>query len=307
MENVKDNKKKQNLFYILIIFLLLGTVGYLAIEINSLNDKNKELADQNSNNSSQKETEKVKREQVELELQKMQFRYDTLMVSNDSMNLEFIEQKNQISSLLQKVKNKDYSIYKIKEEANTLRRIMKGYIQTIDSLNTLNINLQNTITLKNNELSMVQTENKNIKTANIELQETVAQGSILQATNITAQGIRIKNTGKQVETTRANRVNMLKGCFTLIENKIAPSGNLFIYLRIISPEGKVLSSSTSETISTNNNTALEISIKREINYQNTSTDVCIYYETEVALNAGNYIVEVYADNHKIGNTSFALK
>ncbi len=307
METVKENKKQKNLFYILIIFLLLGTVGYLAMKINSLNNENKELTNLNSNTNSQKDAEKVKREQVEFELQKMQFQYDTLMVSNDSMNLEFIEQKNQIASLLQKVKNKDYSIYKIKEEANTLRRIMKGYIHTIDSLNTLNINLQNTLTLTNSELSKVQSENQNIKTENIELQETVAQGSILQANNIIAQGIRIKSTGKQVETTRASRVNMLKGCFTLVENKIASSGNIFIYLRIISPKGKALTSSTSESITTSNNTSLDVSVKREINYQNTNTDVCVYYETEEVLIAGTYIVEVYSGKHKIGNTSFALK
>jgi len=304
MENVKENKKQKNLFYILVIFLLLGAVGYLAMEINSLNKKNKSLTEKSNHEKNKLEDDRNK---VALDLEKMKFSYDTLMVSNDSMNLEFIEQKKHIESLLQKVKNKDYSIYKIKEEANTLRRIMKGYIQTIDSLNTLNINLQNTLTLKNNELSIVHNENQNIKTVNLELQETVAKGSILQATNISAQGIRIKNSGKQVETTRANRVNMLKGCFTLVENKIAASGNLFIYLRIISPKGKVLKSSTSESLLTSNNTSLETSVKREINYQNSNTDVCIYYETEEVLTAGDYIVEIYSGQYKIGNTSFALK
>ena len=45
----------------------------------------------------------------------------------------------------------------------------------------------------------------------------------------------------------------------------------------------------------------------EINYQNENTDVCIYYEVENAIAPGNYEVEIYADNNKIGITSFALK
>ena len=36
-------------------------------------------------------------------------------------------------------------------------------------------------------------------------------------------------------------------------------------------------------------------------------DVCVFYEIEKALIKGDYIVEIYADMHKIGNTSFALK
>ena len=40
---------------------------------------------------------------------------------------------------------------------------MKGYIQTIDSLNTENINLTNSLNKTNKELSQVQSENKNIK------------------------------------------------------------------------------------------------------------------------------------------------
>ena len=304
MENVKENKKHKNLFYFLIIFLLLGTVGYLAIEINSLNEKNKSLSQESKYEKAKLEDE---RDKVMFDLEKMSFSYDTLMVANDSMNLEFIEQKKQIETLLQKVKSKDYSLYKIKEEANTLRRIMKDYIHTIDSLNTLNINLQNSLTEKNNELSKVQNENQNIKTENLELLETVAKGSILQASNIIAQGIRIKNSGKQVETTKASRVNMLKGCFTLVENKIASSGNLFIYMRIISPEGKVLTSSIPESILTGNNTSIDISVKRQINYQNTNTDVCVYYEVDETLNSGTYLVEIYSGKYKIGNTSFALK
>jgi len=304
MENVKENKKNKNLFYFLIIFLLLGTVGYLAIEINSLNEKNKSLSEQSKYEKAQIEDE---RDKVMFDLEKMSFSYDTLMVANDSMNLEFIEQKKQIETLLQKVKSKDYSLYKIKEEANTLRRIMKDYIHTIDSLNTLNINLQNSLTEKNNELSKVHNENQNIKTENLELLETVAKGSILQASNIIAQGIRIKNSGKQVETTKASRVNMLKGCFTLVENKIASSGNLFIYMRIISPGGKVLTSSIPESILTGNNTSIDISVKRQINYQNTNTDVCVYYEVDETLNSGTYLVEIYSGKYKIGNTSFALK
>ena len=100
MDNVKENKKQKTLFYFLIIFLLLGTVAYLAIEINSLNEKNKSLSEKSKYEKTKLENE---REKVKFDLEKMKFSYDTLMISNDSLNLEFIEQKDSIESLIQKL------------------------------------------------------------------------------------------------------------------------------------------------------------------------------------------------------------
>ena len=100
---------------------------------------------------------------------------------------------------------------------------------------------------------------------------------------------------------------MLKGCFTILENKISSAGNKFIYLRVISPEGKVLPQQKKETIAIDQEGEIEISAKREINYQNQNTDVCVFYEIDTPLKAGKYSVEVYAENEKIGVTSFALK
>ncbi len=325
MENNQEKSKRKNLFYMLIIFLLLGLIGYLAMQINSINklnhaftQKNNRLIEERTELNQILESSGVISEtdnnNLKLDLQNMLSTYDSLKYDNETIQDSVEKQKLLINDLLlqaeklQKQKKKDWgSIYKLKKETETLRSIMKGYIHTIDSLNTLNINLQNTLTIKDKELNKVQSENLNIKTHNQELQETVAIGSILQTSNFLAQGIRVKSNGKQTETTRAGRANMLKGCFTLIENKITSSGNKYIYLRIISPDGSVLSLPSAEYIKTNNETQLEISAKREINYQNDNTDVCIYYESDKTLVPGNYLVEIYADLHKIGVTSFALK
>ena len=93
----------------------------------------------------------------------------------------------------------------------------------------------------------------------------------------------------------------------ILENKITSPGNKFIFIRVISPSGNVLTQNKKETISIDQEKTIEISAKREINYQNQNTDVCIYYEIEATLNPGKYSVEIYAENQKIGLTSFALK
>ena len=326
MENSSvDQSKKKNLFYVVFIFSLLAIVGYLAIQINSANKKNHEFTqeisllnlEKNELNSLLESSGIINAEDnknLRSNLQNLLYTYDTLKFDNEKIKDSIENQKQVINDLmleaekLEKQKKKDWGrIYRLKKETETLRSIMKGYIHTIDSLNTANINLTNSLNKTSNELSKVQTENKTIKTQNEELQQTVALGSILQTSNFITQAIRVKNSGKQTETSRASRANMLKGCFTILENKISSAGNKFIYLRVISPEGKVLPQQKKETIAIEQEGEIEISAKREINYQNQNTDVCVFYEIETPLTAGKYSVEVYAENEKIGVTSFALK
>jgi len=52
------------------------------------------------------------RDRVKLELEKMAFSYDTLMVDNQALSSELVAERTKIEGLLKKVKDKDYSLYK---------------------------------------------------------------------------------------------------------------------------------------------------------------------------------------------------
>lgn len=322
-QDIQSNKNK--LFYLVLILLLVGAIAYLAIQISKANKLNHDAIQNISllkaekdelNNilSSSGVINESDGKALKQNLQNLLQTYDSLQYDNEKIQDSINNQKHKINQLLaeadklQSQKNKDWArIYKLKKETETLRTIMKGYIHTIDSLNTANINLQNSLSKKDRELTKVNSENKDIKDKNKELIETVQLGSKLQTANISAVAIRIKGSGKQSETTRASRTNMIKVCFTIIENKIAESGNKFIYIRVVSPDRKVLKLDKSSFITDNNESKIEISAKREINYQNENTDVCIYHEVLEELEKGEYQVEVYADKHKIGTSSFALR
>ena len=213
----------------------------------------------------------------------------------------------EVDKLDKKSKRDWRKIYKLKKEAETLRNIMKGYIHTIDSLNTLNINLSNDLTEKTQKLSNVSKQNKKIIKQNEALQKQVAIGAVLQINNVLSSGIRIRSSGAQSETTRASKTNMIKTCFSIIENKLAQAGDKEIYIRILDSEGTLLNAPTPLTIINQQKEELKMSSKRTINYQNQNTDLCIFYEIENSIPAGNYSVEVYAEGFLIGETSIALR
>ena len=319
-----EEKKKSKLP--LVFNILLGIiVSYLAYEVSVLSQKNhafkqeisemiKENEEMNQIIINQDIVSEADGENLKENLKLLLFSYDSLE-QNNSVAIDSINrQREKINNLMQEVDKLDKKskrdwrkIYKLKKEAETLRNIMKGYIHTIDSLNTLNINLSNDLTEKTQKLSNVSKQNKKIIKQNEALQKQVAIGAVLQINNVISSGIRIRSSGAQSETTRASKTNMIKTCFSIIENKLAQAGDKEIYIRILDSEGNLLNAPTPLTIINQQKEELKMSSKRTINYQNQNTDLCIFYEIENSIPAGNYSVEVYAEGFLIGETSIALR
>src|SRR6267378_6711974 len=78
------------------------------------------------------------------ELADLRLDYQELKTDDAGLNVQLQEKIGQIHDLeIQAEKHKDdaYIISKLKKEAETLRTIMKSFVQTIDSLNTLNLTI----------------------------------------------------------------------------------------------------------------------------------------------------------------------
>ena len=66
-----------------------------------------------------------------------------------------------------------------------------------------------------------------------------------------------------------------------------------------SKEPLIIKTSTKENV--------DMSAKRTINYQNETTDICVYYDLLEPIESGNFIVELYSEGFLIGKSSFALR
>src|SRR5690606_15218110 len=202
-------------------------------------------------------------------------------VTNEKMQAEILAQREQLRELLKQVdKHKDdaWIIHKLKKEASTLRTVMKGYLVTIDSLNTLNINLRLDRDSLNRALSSVSEEKSLLQTKTQDLEGIVAKGSVLPARDFVAEAIRVRGSGDQSSANRADRAEMVKAWFKIGEDTIAKRGKKTLFLRIISPEAMVLEDSSGEPKTFNFEGVSGVySVKREIDYDNAEQDVCIYY------------------------------
>jgi len=240
------------------------------------------------------------KEQVVFDLEKIRFSYDTLEIENSMMLAEISAQRDKINGLITSVKNGNWELGKAKKEAATLRVIMKGYIVTIDSINQLNQALTEENTAMRDRVKEVQVRNEKLEERQENMEEIIEVGRILQCTEINVEGIRILSSGRQRETTRADRVEMIKVCFTLLENKISEPGNKVLNLKITDLEGNVLLS----------NNESGYSATRNVDYSNDRLDACVFYSVDTETNAlisGEYVIEIFEKDALIGSSIMQLR
>ncbi len=136
------------------------------------------------------------------------------------------------------------------------------------------------------------------------------EASVLSVYNLKSTGIHKKGGGKEIETDKIRRVDLIKVCFTLGENSIVESGNKKIYVRIAEPGKAILVVGRGEEYSFSfNNEMLQYSIAEEVNYENNSIDMCIRWNKRASkeLATGLYHVDIFEGNNTIGHTTFTLR
>lgn len=251
------------------------------------------------------------RGELETELEDMLAELDTLETSNDSMKVELAQRKEEIQDLLAKVKDKDYAIYKLKKETKTLRVIMKGYVVTIDSLNTLNVSLRNENQAVRNTLSQERTKSQKLLKSNENLSSKVELASRLDVRDVKVFGIKVRRDMTGKETDRAKRTDKLRACFTLDENRVAPKEKKNLYLRIIAPDGSILTAGESEDYKFKfNGVEGYYSDKLTIDYDQNAKEYCLDWEKpsqDYEMNSGVYTLFLYAEDYEMASTKYELR
>jgi hypothetical protein len=308
MANTEDSSQNNNK----TLYAVIGVLGALVLILGFMLMQEKKETNQLVANTADIT---VERNDLEEQLSGMLTEYDKISVDNDELTAEMIAQKENIAELMERVskldkddKNLRWEIDKLKKEAGTLRQIMKGYLVKIDELNQANDSLTGETVKLSTNLNAVTTQKNQLESTVSNQENLIKEGSIVTATSVSAAGLRIKASGKQDETNRASRAEMIRTCCVLGENRITSKGNKTLYVRIISPDGVVLEGDEfkNETFKIGEVSG-KFSTKREIQYENESLETCVYYSVADDLNTGQYIVELYESGSLIGKTSFDLR
>ena len=294
---------KDRIYLFIISFFVFTTVAFAYLYAEEKSDKNN-VAAENIQLGDEKNA-------VQTELNDMLKQYELMETDNVELQGEINQQIEKIEDLIKKAKNNNWTIHKLRKETGSLRGIMKGYVETIDSLNTANIELTAENRRVGQKLVNKEKQYSELSKVKDELAGKVKIGAQIEAFDLTVAAQRMKRDNEARETTRAERAEQIQVCFTLDDNAIARSGKKDIHLRIIDPNGKVLAEAEDKKpLFEFEGVKGLYSSKYDIIYDNAELDMCLLWKKsnpEELLSLGSYIVEVYVDDYLAGTSKLELR
>ena len=255
-------------------------------------------------------TQEFELEKEDLENQYTTFakQYDELKltVSNDSLSVLLEQEQLKTQRLLEElrtVKSTNASeIRRLRNELATLRKVMIGYINQIDSLNRL--------TAQQREIIADVTEKYNTASAtinNLSQEKQALNQKVTLAAQLDATAIKVTPLNKRSKkTSRIKNIVKLKIDFIISKNITAETGERTLYVRILKPDNDVLSKNASDVFPYENR-ELRYSIKKYIEYNGEEQPVTVFWDVEEYLYAGSYRVDIFADGNLIGTGNFMLE
>ncbi len=145
-----------------------------------------------------------------------------------------------------------------------------------------------------------------LKNTNKRMQDQIDEASLLDFEDIVAGGIKYKSETSKKDKPKVRSLNKIQVCFSIAANKIAKAGNRDIYVRIVDPNGQILS--RTEQQFDLKGEQIKYSLTKSQSYSNKEELVCMYYDkNEDKFLKGNYTVEIYSEDRKVGETRFELK
>lgn len=248
----------------------------------------------------------IDKENLTTELLSLQGEYATLSSNNDSLNVQLDREREKVEQLLERIKKTDAAnrskIRQYEKELGTLRSIMKHYIVQIDSLNTLNQELRKDAELARRQARQSDEKYRELSKTTDKYAKLVEQGAEIKGRGLTIVGINASNK----ETDRSSRVVKLKTCLYLIENSIAPKGPMRVYVRVKDQDG-VLMTLSQDNIFTVAGEQMAYSESREVDYQGSEVEICIYFAAEQGFSKGVYTVEAYTESGLLASGDILLR
>jgi phage shock protein A len=304
MENQSGQpKKNSNVIYFLIVVVLalLATDVYLYLQKNKSDTKIVYQEDEKNRLKVELDSLEAQIEQVNTGKAKMSAE---LRAKNDSL-------ENKIKALrvqLDKGKLTKAELSKAQEDVKQLRYFVANYTAQIEELKKQNTSLASERdTLKTNLATTTQ-KAADLETKNKDLDSKVTIAKALKVGRVEIMAYKVKNSGKEVEETRAKPTTKLKINFTVASNSLADKALHDVYLRVLDPTGNLITDSNSGNF-TADGQSLQFTYKTSIDFKDDGSTFTIDWKspTTPPFQKGQYTAILYSDNSTMGQGTITLK
>ncbi|WP_299680443.1 hypothetical protein [uncultured Dokdonia sp.] len=241
-------------------------------------------------------------------LREMNDKYDVVIEENNLKDTELNDARDRIQTLIDNINEKEVTIAslgKYRAEVFKLRKERDFLFAQNDSLRGSNRLLAMRVDSTSYELEVQRGVGDSLSLENDKLAERVELGSAIAANKLKAVGVIERSSGKLVENARARRVDKVRACFTVPQNRLAEAGDRVLYVQVVDPSNNILGANKRVTFEEETITYSKIS---KFYYENTALDICENIAPiGDSFEAGVYKVNVYDQAALIAQTSFTLK
>ena len=300
-EEIQEQKKSNTLLIaigivVALIAIAVAVLTYHQFFTKPLLQENEEL----------KELAELEKQEMESQYRDFDLQYEMLQsqLSNDSLIAQIENERRHTQQLLEELERTKATdaaeIKRLKAEIASLREVLRSYIMQVDSLNRINQSLNEENTQIKEQISVANTQITNLSTERNELKDKVNIAAQLDATGFWV----MPKDKKSKDAKKVKDVKKLAFGFTIVKNVTAQNGQRTLYARILKPDNSVMGKKGTFPYE---NTTLEYTEKKYIEYTGEEEKVTMYSDVTEFLEAGTYKLFLFCDKQMIGQTTFTLK
>jgi DNA-binding Xre family transcriptional regulator len=296
MENTKSNNGLKVALGIALA-LFLGTIFYTS---KLYNDK--------KNTETQLTEEKAL---VMKDLSAMAAQYDIAIGDNELTNERLVEAKERIQGLMDSLKISETNI-------RSLWRYKKKYLSLQEEMDVLlaendKLKFENELLATSLDSTRIKLEERAMFTdsllvQNTELADVVENAATLSTVGLKGFGVIERSSGKLIPTERARRVDKIRVCYTVPQNKLTETGDKEFYVQLLDPKNNVLGANE-QIVFENENKTLNYSLISKFNYESVNLDICEFVAArgDEKFEEGRYVINVFNKNELLSTSTFTLK
>ena len=302
-----NDKRSKKLLFLMIFALVLLNVGLiyqLVTKNNQLQNSQTELVDTTQELDDLKNIEEELR--INLELKSGQnAKLDSVI---QLRNADIQKKVTQIRRLLSKGKVTQAELASATKQIATFKDQVSQLKSEIEELSTQNQYLKDENYVMQKQIDAEREINQEIRTQNTELAQKVEVGSRIFLKSLVVSPMRNALVGDFKVTDKLSKLEKIEVSCILGNNDLVERGDKTLYFQVITPNNSTLHSdnNSSGTFSFDGGDRM-YTVKKGVNFQNKNETVSFAIPKTDGMTTGNYTVNVFSQNHKMGSTEFTLR
>lgn len=296
-DKTKKAKTSSAKWLIWLLVIAIAAIAFLLYKNHRTQNEMQEMVEQMT----------FEKEQLEDEYKDLALQFDGYgaNIQNDSLAELLSREQHRVQDLLEELRitkaTNARRIAELKKELATVRSVMVQYVHQIDSLSQTNQRL----TAENQQVK-AQYQEASEKATQLEqettrLNEVVTRASMLEIFDFSVTTLN----NRDKKTSSLKKIQKLQFDYTLGKNITTGVGNKVIYLRLLRPDGEVMTKS-SNNLFTYENKEIEYSVKQNIEYTGEEISLVMYWNVEEILQAGVYNADFFIDGNLCGSFPFTI-